>query len=85
VSIGEISLQCLLPFLTAEYEWLHFHSFHVASWLEKHHPVAADDLLPTAGGSGPAKVTVELVEGGDDEARRKKEEEADAKRSVWLI
>lgn len=44
--------------------------------------MAAADLLPTAEGSGPAKVTVELVEGGDDEARKKKEEEADAKRCV---
>lgn len=56
----------------------------MAAWLEKHHPVAAADFLPTAEGSGPAKVTVELVEGGDDEARKKKEEEADAKRWVSI-
>lgn len=54
-------------------------AFHVASWLDKHHPVATADL-PIPDGSGPAKVTVELVEGGEDEARRKKEEEADARR-----
>lgn len=54
----------------------------IAGWLEKNAPIAAADLLPTASGSAPAKVTVELVDGDDKDARLKKEAEADAKRSV---
>ena len=53
----------------------------MAAWLEKHHPIAATDLIATAGGSGPAKVTIELVDNPDDlEGRQKKEEEAALKR-----
>ena len=53
----------------------------MAAWLEKHHPIATTDLLPTAGGAGSAKVMIELTDNPDDlEARRKKEAEAESTR-----
>lgn len=60
-------------------------SFNIAAWLEKHHPISAADMAQGAGGEVITKVTVELVEGGEEEERRRKQAEADAVRQQNLL
>jgi hypothetical protein len=55
--------------------------FDISAWLDKHHPLPTDGELPIPSTSGPAKVTIELVDGDEDsEAKKRQAAEAEAKR-----